>query len=179
MFAGGQSVKREQVKQLIVEAFSSIERPGNWALRASSEGDEPYLVERAFQDKPDWRTLDASFLDEAPNGYASALSFLSDEAFRYFLPAYMIADLDERLDRVDPVFHVCHGLDDETRTRTINPRRYGSRTWEDERRYRFSTFTRDESRAIVEYLRCRAADDEVERNTIEQAITNYWSARAA
>lgn len=56
-------MEREQVKALILEAFASVERPGNWALRSSDEGEEPYLVEREFQDKADWRALDASVLD--------------------------------------------------------------------------------------------------------------------
>src|SRR5688500_13893889 len=98
---------RERIKALIRSAFASVERPGNWALRGSNEGDEPYQVEAAFQDKEDWRQLEPSFLDDAPDGLASALSFLSDEAFRYFLPAYLIADLDDQLECVDVVFHLC------------------------------------------------------------------------
>lgn len=172
-------MEREQVKQLIVDAFGSVERPGNWALRGSSEGDEPFLLEREFGDKSDWRTLDAAFLDQAPSGYSSALSFLSDEAFRYFLPAYMIADLDGKLQSVDPVFHLCHGLDDATRTQKVNPRRFGERTRFEASRHKFSVFTRDEVKAIVEYLRCRALDDDLTRAVIEQAIRNYWSERAA
>lgn len=171
-------VDREQVRKLIVDAFASVERPGNWALRQSFEGDEPYLVEKEFQDKTDWRTLDAAFLDQAPNGYASALSFFSDEAFRYFLPAYMLADLDGLLERADPVFHLCHGLDDVTRSQVVNPRRYGDRTMFDARQHRLSTFTREEARAIVAFLRFRAAEDDVARKSIDQAIANYWRGRA-
>lgn len=172
-------MERGKVTELIREAFASVERPGNWALRGSSEGDEPYLLEREFQDKTDWRTLDAAFLDQAPAGYSSALSFFSDEAFRYFLPAYLLADLDGALDAADPLFHLCHGLDDATRAEKVNPRRYGDRTWLEATRHRFSVFTRQEARAIVAYLRCKATDDECGRNRIEQAIKNYWSERAA
>ncbi len=125
---------RDRIKALIAEAFGGLERPGNWALRGSDEGEEPSLVEQAFADKDDWRTIDPDFLDKAPDGFASALSFFSDEAFRYFLPAYLVADLDDRLELVDPVFHLTTGLDDEHRDKPINPRRFGDRTGFDAKR---------------------------------------------
>ncbi len=170
---------RDRIKTMIAEAFGDVERPGNWALRGSDEGEEPNLVELAFADKDDWRTIEPEFLDKAPDGFASALSFFSDEAFRYFLPAYLIADLDDRLELVDPVFHLTHGLDDEHRDKPINPRRFGDRTWLDARRYRFSVFTSAEARAIVAYLEFRALGDEFDRARISQAIASYWGARAA
>jgi hypothetical protein len=170
-------VTPDAIEAEIRRAFATAERPGNWALRGSSEGDEPYEVEAAFADKDDWRTLDAAFLDTAPDGLASALSFLSDEAFRYFLPAYLIADLRGALDSVDPVFHLCHGFADDSRHQPVNPRRYGTRTWFDRSSHRMSTFTAAESRAIVEYLRWRGGKDDFDRATIDQAIRNYWNER--
>jgi hypothetical protein len=172
-------VEVDRIKADIMNAFSSVGRPGNWALRGSNEGEEPYLVEQEFVDKEDWRTIDAAFLDQAPGGLASALSFLSDEAFRYFLPAYLLADLDGRLHSVDPAFHLCFGLDDATRSEPVNPRRYGPRTWLDERRHQFAVFTAAEARAIVGYLRYKAGTDEFARSRIDEAIRNYWSERAA
>jgi hypothetical protein len=86
-------VDAEAVKTLIRNAFSGLEFPGDWCLRGSNKGEEPYLLEKEFAGKNDWRTLDPSFLDQAPGGYASALSFFSDEAFRFYLPAYLIADV--------------------------------------------------------------------------------------
>jgi hypothetical protein len=172
-------VTREQLKTLIGDAFAHVERPGNWALRGSNEGDEPYLLEGAFADKSDWRALDARFLDRAPDGYASALSFFSDEAFRYFLPAYLLADIDDSLESVDPVFHLCHGVDDKMRDQAVNPRRYGGRTWFDEKRHRFSVFLPAEARAIAAYLQYKADRDEFNRPLIGQAIKNYWAERAA
>lgn len=169
----------DRIKARILSAFAAIERPGNWALRGSSEGEEPFLVEKAFRDKEDWRTIDPTFLDQAPDGLASALSFFSDEAFRYFLPAYLLADLEGKLQEVSPVFHLCHGLDDATRNQTVNPRRYGARTWFDARRHQFAVFTAEEARAIVLYLRHKAEHDDAGRGEIEEAIKNYWSERAA
>ena len=100
----------ERVKTLIRSAFATTPRPANAELRGSSEGDEPWLVQEEFSDKHDWRALDAAFLDRAPQGLSSALSFFSREAFRYFLPAFLIADLDDSLETADPAFHLWHGL---------------------------------------------------------------------
>lgn len=102
----------ETVKTAIRQAFATIEYPGDHQLRGSDEGDEPFLVERAFKGKTDWRSLDFEFVDQAPEGLASALSFFSDETFHFYLPAYLIADIDGRLRRSDPVFHLTHGLRD-------------------------------------------------------------------
>lgn len=167
----------DAIEAEIRRAFAAVERPGNWALRESSEGEEPFLVEAAFADKDDWRTIDPAFLDTAPDGFRSALSFLSDEAFRYFLPAYLVADLHGRLDEVDPVFHLCHGFTDASRDQPLNPRRFGRRTWFDACSHRMSTFTPEEARAIVAYLRWRGERDDFDRDAIDQAIRGYWNAR--
>ena len=54
------------------------------------------------------RNLIPWFLDA---GY-DALSFFSEGGFRYFLPAYLIADLEDRLQTADPVFHLTNGFSD-------------------------------------------------------------------
>lgn len=147
-------------------------------MRGSDEGDEPFLVEEEFAGKSDWRTLDASFLDRAPSGLGSALSFFSDEAFRFYLPAYLIADVDGRLASVDPVFYLCHGLDNKSRAQKVNPKRFGSRTWLDTAHHRFSVFKQKEVRAIVAYLVFRRERDPLDKAIIDQSLNNYWASRA-
>jgi hypothetical protein len=168
---------KETIKDQIRSAFAHVQYPGDWCLRGSNEGDEPYLVERDFKGKTDWRVLDAAFIDQAPDGLASALSFFSDEAFHFFLPAYMLADIDDRLERSVPVFHLTHGLDDASRHVRINPRRYGERTWFHHSSCKCAMFTKTEVAAIVAYLRFRAESDDFHRESIEQAIRNYWIPR--
>lgn len=168
----------ERAKALVRAAFAAVPQPARWALRGSSEGTEPFLVEEAFGARGDWTTLDAAFLDQAPDGYASALSFLSDEAFRHYLPAYLLADLDGALARVEPDFHLWHGLTDGDASHHVNPRRYGERTWADYARFRFSVFTRREVEAIVAYLRVKAAQDpDGAGPRIAQALRRYWLPR--
>lgn len=172
------SDQTERIIEQITSAFAGIEYPGDWCLRGSNEGDEPYLVEEEFRGKTDWRLLDANFLDQAPNGFGSALSFLSDEAFHFFLPAYMVADLTSKFEHSDPVYHLVHGLDDASRYQAINPRRYGRRTWFDHARYKFAIFSREEAAAIIAYLVSKRESDDFQRDSINQALQNYWIERA-
>jgi hypothetical protein len=160
----------------IREAFADVEYPGDWCLRGSNEGEEPYLLEKEFRGKSDRWALDAAFLDQAPDGFGTALHFFSDEALRFYLPAYLIADLAGKLVHADPVFTLTHGLDDERRQELVNPRRYGARTWWDAARHRLAVFSREQAAVIVEYLRARAEPRSPE---IEQAIAGYWGPRAA
>lgn len=72
--------EQEELKEQIREAFGTVEYPGDWCLRGSHEGHEPFLVERDFKGKTDWRTVAPAFIDQAPDGLASALSFFSGRA---------------------------------------------------------------------------------------------------
>jgi hypothetical protein len=169
--------RREALKERIRQAFSATPPPDPSALRGSSEGEEPYLLEEDFQDVPDWRTLSTAFLDQAPDGFGSALSFFSGEAFRYYLPAYLLADVDQVLRQADPLFHLWHGLDDAKRDRPVNELRYGEWTWFDAVSGRLAGFTCGEVDAIVAYLRHKAEQDEFSRPKIEEALRNYWLTR--
>jgi len=169
----------EAVKLQIRSAFASVEFPGDWCLRGSNEGNEPFLLEQEFKGKTDWQALDPAFIDGAPDGYGSALCFFSDEAFRFYLPAYLIADVDGKLNTHDPVFYLTHGLTDEGRGERVNPRRYGERTWFDVQGHKFAVFDRKQARAIMSYLELKRETEEFQRDAIDQAIANYWSGRAA
>jgi hypothetical protein len=176
-----EKVDLDDVKAEILHAFGTVKFPGDWCLVDSREGDEPYRVAAEFSDKNDWRTLEPSFIDQAPSGLASALSFFSDEAFHFYLPAYLLADLDGKLERADPLFHLTHGLDESSRHEKINPRRYGERSWFDHKRHKFSMFDSNECKAIVFYLKYKRGDEKLldsQRQQINEAIANYWYERA-
>lgn len=170
------------VKAEISEAFSRGVYPGDWCLVNSREGTEPGLLEEEFKGKVDWRTLDPSFIDRAPDGFGTALSFFSDEAFRFYLPAYLLADLDGKLEQANVVFALTHGLDNASREERINPRRYGERTWFEHARHKFAMFNVEEVKAIVSYLQYKLGTDAIthyEKGHIDEALRNYWAARAA
>lgn len=173
-------IELDDVKAEVLRAFASVEFPGDWCLIGSQEGFEPQRVATEFSDKTDWRALESSFIDEAPSGLASALSFFSDEAFHFYLPAYLLADLDGKLERANPLFHLTHGLDDQSRNEKINPRRYGERSWFDFAQHKFSMFNFSECKAIVRYLqykRDRGDLSELERRLADEALANYWFGR--
>ncbi len=169
---------RAELKARIRDAFAEVEYPGDSCLRGSNEGEEPYLLEEEFKGKNDWRILDAAFIDQAPAGFGSALSFFSDEAFRFYLPAYLLASIDNLLERSDPVFHLCHGLDDASRNKKVNQRKHGERTWFDHASHKFAMFTKLQGGAIVAYLQFACERNEIESEMIDQALRNYWFTRA-
>jgi hypothetical protein len=128
------------------------------------------------------------------DGHYSALSFFSEGGFRFFLPAYLIADLREELLTADPLFHLWHGFADisnempvgpETFRRNsggnalLNPRRYGAMTWRDSARHRLSVFTREEAQAIVAYMTYKSEQDTMafDKPRIETALDAFWRDR--
>ena len=181
--------ERDAAREAILAAFGGNPYPGDRWLLGSSDGDEPYDEVSPFQGRTNWRALEPDFLDM----HAGALSFFSEAGFRFFLPAYLIADLTDALVHAEPVFHVTHGLyDAEVRVpvggrevvRTIggsalvNPLRYGAMTFHDYHRYRHSIFTREEAAAVVAYLEAVRDREEGERPRIDAALDGYWRERA-
>ncbi len=168
----------DELRAMIRIAFADVHCPGQGNLRGSSLGDEPYLLEAEFSDKRDWRGLDPAFLDQAPDGYASALSFFSDVAFRFFLPAYLIADIDGALQEVDVPFHLWHGTDNKMRDRRVNPNFYGDTTWFEIKSKKFDGFSLEQAKAIVAYLQYKLEDpDSFNHREIKESLENYWLPR--
>jgi hypothetical protein len=62
----------------------------------------------------------------------------------------------------------------------MNPRRYGAMTFYDYARYRLSVFTREETDAIVAYLKYKrdSARSVFEKEGIEGALNSFWLERA-
>ena len=168
----------DRLEAQIRAAFQDTPPPDPGDLRGSDESDEPLLLEAEFRHVPEWRQVDVAFIDRAPDGFGSALSFFSSAAFRYYLPAYLLADLRDRLQQANPVFHLWHGLVDDQRDTPVNERRYGSWTWFEAVSDRFRGFTPAEVAAIVAYLRYKAEHDELglDRPMIDQALRNFWLA---
>ena len=183
---------KQQVIEHIRQAFRETERPGDAFLQASHEGCEPGESVAPFMGVTDWSQLDSTILDASYN----ALSFFSEGGFRYFLPAYMIADLEDLLQTADPVFHLTNGFSDEVvkmpegpriyektigKSAFVNPRRYGAMTWHDYARCRLSVFTREEAGAIVAYLEYKRDADPhgLYAEKINAALDSFWQDRAA
>ena len=174
------------------QGFGGNAYPGDAFLQGSFDGCEPYEEVGAFKGRTEWAALEPEFLD----AHYTALSFFSEAGFRFFLPAYLVADLAGRLLTADPGFHLTHGFSEGSleerrnqgvavhrwgRSVLLNPRRYGAATWEDYARYRLSVFTREEASAIVSYLTWKRGADRqagVSPAPIDRALELFWLERA-
>jgi len=182
---------KELIIEQIREAFGSSDYPGDAYLQGTFEGCEPYEEVGPFTGKRDWWMLIAEMLD----GHYTALSFYSEAGFRFFLPAYLIADVRGELQTADPLFHLTGGFFDcsvevPAQPRVfvrktggsvlLNPKRYGAMTFGDYARFRLSVFTREEAKAIVAYLNYRRDIDihGIHRAQIDGALDSFWLDRA-
>jgi hypothetical protein len=184
--------EKQRVIEHIRQAFRETEHPGDAFLQGSHEGCEPGESVAPFIGVTDWSKLNPTILD----ANYTALSFLSEGGFRYFLPAYLIADLEERLQTAEPLFHLTNGFSDKVvkipsgqriyektigKSAFVNPRRYGAMTWHDHARYQLSVFTREEAGAILAYLEYKRDTDPHGLNAeeINAALVSFWRDRAA
>jgi hypothetical protein len=181
----------DQLVAIIEQAFGGNEYPGDAWLQGSREGDEPLEECGAFVGQTDWRALAPGFLDQ----HYVVLSFFSEAGFRFFMPAFLIADLRNQLHTADPVFHLVGGFSDFSvvhriggrefvvrsgSSQFINPRRYGASRFIDYARQRLSVFCREEAAAIVSYLEhtMTVPSRDTDRRSIEAGLNEYWRDRA-
>lgn len=170
----------ERARMLLRDAFADVAFPGRWNIaRASAITDEPRRVAEVFADKADWRACDPAFLDGAPDGQGSALSFFTDPAWRFYLPAYLIADLDGALVQAQPLYNLVGGLADQQRDRRIDPRFYGERTWGDEARHRLAMLTSAQIAGLVAYLEVKALGSDHDAQLVAEARAAWFDARLA
>ena len=183
---------KQRVIEHIRQAFRDTERPGDAFLQGSHEGREPGESVAPFMGVADWSQLAPVILDAS----YTALSFFSEGGFRYFLPAYLLADLEERLQTADPVFQLTNGFSDKKvtlpagscvyektigKSAFVNPQRYGAMTWHDHARCQLSVFTREEAGAIAAYLEYKrdAGRHGLNAEEINATLDGFWRDRAA
>ncbi|MBX7539443.1 DUF6714 family protein [Qipengyuania sphaerica] len=166
---------------LIAEIYAAFpaKRPHVFdPLVNSTQGEEPYETAEAFADKEDWTALEGQWVDQAANGWASALSFLSDEAVCFYLPAWLVADLRGQLMTSDPTFQLTHGFTVGTQEARIWPRKEA--TWTEYTKRRWASLTQAQVLAVVHYLEWRREQDVDDLDHgIEEALAFYWYKRAA
>lgn len=159
-------VSRADLEAQIKRAFALAPPPRRGHVVNSKLGHEPVMVEADFAGLSSASALqNPEWLDRSPDGFATALCFFSHEAFRYFLPAYMIADLRDQLKQTSVEFHLTFGLTDDSRSSF------------DYVCERFAKFTREEAQAVVAYLQWKRAREPWD-TSFDEALKNYWEARA-
>jgi hypothetical protein len=177
---------------LIRNAFDARPYPGDDQLCGSDYGDEPAEYTLEFSGL-DWQTLHPEFLAY----HHATLSFLTDEGFAYFLPAFLLADVLGAGGNADPVFHLTHGLVEEPKVdlTALNPtvleasgleaedldwlqesvQQPSSIDWHAYALRRFAGFNARERQAIVRYLEYRAAHTwDFVAVKINTALKTYW-----
>ncbi len=182
---------RDYVIESIRQAFRDVKYPGDDFLLGSREGCEPFEEIEPFKGQQDWTKIKSDLLDER----YTALNFFSEAGLRFFLPAFLIADLNDELQTADPMFILVNGFNNLSiehqiekrvfvrntgKNAFINPRRYGAMTFYDYSCYRLSIFTREESQAIVRYLKYKQENDPYGLNNkqIGAALNSFWLERA-
>lgn len=166
----------ERLIRDIEQAFANVCYPGDDRLTDSTYGEEPAALVEDFRGRTDWRQLDAAFLDQAPQGWSSAMSFFSGPALRFYLPAYLIADLRGALVHgSDPAFRLSWGLTPAGGRQKI-AKAWGGGTIGERARADFAAFDAAQVAVIVDYLWWKL--DQGYDPTIEQALEHYWLERA-
>lgn len=166
----------ETLLQQIEQAFDDVEYPGDDLLTDSTYGDEPEALKREFKDKNNWQTLDAKFLDQAPEGWSSALFFFSDQALLFYLPAYLLADIRGELSIVTPETRLTSFLT-VPGAKTKIAKQWGGGTMEKRVRKGFALFTQQQVSATVTYLQWKLTQYSFEDMFIQPALDNYWLPR--
>lgn len=181
----------DEVIARIHAAFGSNEYPGDRWLQGSHEGCEPAEEVGPFVGRRRWQDLEPEMLD----GHYAALSFFSEAGFRFFLPAFLVADLRDQLQTADPLGHLTTGFRTASielkvgertfvqqfgGTTLLNPLRYGAMRMEDYARFRLSIFTREEASAIVSYLEYKRDHEEIAslREPVTAALERFWKGRS-
>jgi hypothetical protein len=186
-----------EVAQLCHEirsAFATTPYPGDNELNGGSDkdirDDEP--AEMAMELRGiQWQSVHPQLLARCD----AALSFLSNAGFRYFLPAFLLADLldHEHGSNANPVFDLTDHLYDasldlakitafrkrtDTEFTSISPQEAQEivqrhTKWEEYRTNRLRLFNREERMAIIHYLEF-CAKDQYRTDEINRALERYW-----
>ena len=142
----------DELRAQIERAWDATRYPGddNIAYRQDGSHLECMQVADFFRGKS-WKDITLQCLRTYRGDGSACLSFMSPEAFRYYLPAYMLIALDN-YGEADLI------ADSAVNALTPQPRGPLQRFWEE----RVSEFTRDQKRAILAFLRHMAAAHEAD-----------------
>lgn len=158
----------------IETAFADEKYPGDDYLVESSYGDEATSLIDSFRGKTDWRRLPATFLDTAVDG--SALAFFSGAALRFYLAAYLRADVRGELSRASPEVRLTWSLTQQSEGQRL-AEAWGGGTMLERAKRCFEQFNSQQAAAVTEYLEWKLAQLGGDP-CIEDALANYWRPRA-
>jgi hypothetical protein len=151
--------QKQHVLSLVRAAFAGVTLGEGVGLR-QGQGLDDYAdahtlaLDRAQDEKRDWLAIPTADLDHC----SSSLSFFDAEGMRFHLPAYLVADLEDKLQAADILFHLVYlanGAEE-----------------------RFDKLSVAQRFAVREFLLLRLSDPEREfvHPLIETALREYWVA---
>lgn len=156
-----EGARERELAAAVRRAFEATPRPADDDMVGSMQGDEPAEYGLEFRGV-DWRALHPEFI----SFNSAALSFFTPEAFRYFIPAFVIADIHGESGNANPLFHLTNALADEA------DELHGHSV------AKLSRLVADEREALRAYLEWRADEDEYGRREIRRALRAYWKRQA-
>lgn len=156
----------EALKREIEAAFADVPYPGDEHIAYSNIDADGSKLAAAFKGKP-WKELTAHDL------HWHEMAFLSREGLHYYLPAYLLASLEDHsgtlFEDIRPF--TVYGL---TLMDEDSPR---SRRLRESQSKEFEIFTSAQKRAIrsfLEYARDAWADEFTAEDSPKKALDRYW-----
>ena len=157
-------IQREQLLRDLRRAFPVTPKPAVLAGRQPCGGDEYSYVDEFFRDRS-WTEVTLEDLWETYPGPPDAcLGFMSTEAFKYFLPAYLSIFLEHR-DRADTIADAAVFVLVPTSDERL-------RTWQADRFKAFSPVQRKVISDFLHYVDLQYGDD-YEFFGLDHALL-YW-----
>lgn len=166
----------ERLIEEILAAFPHLRPAYQVDLAENPVREEPAKLQAEFLDLVDWTTIGSEQLDTAPDGYGSALSFLTPAAARFYIPAFMRADVLDGLNYVTPSVALANGFDNQTWRQPIGGTADG--TWTERAQERWGALTSAQVAVIVRYLEFVVQRDGVGVSAaVLEALSRYWLPR--
>ncbi|KFA90911.1 DUF6714 family protein [Archangium violaceum] len=153
--------RREALQRQIEAAFADAPHPGDDRIGYDADDWESAELARAFKGRQ-WKELSPVELQ-----YHSS-SFLSSEGFRYYLPAYLLAALE---DHGNLMPHTVYGL---TLPQGSSPEEQRLRAWQLERFEVLSPTQKRAVRAFLEFARDEASHYFSQGQEPRLALERYW-----
>ncbi len=154
------NVKATEVKKEIEDAFKNVKYPGDEHLLHPQSYEESEVEDFKGKHWKSWKDLSREII----NSNYSTLSFLSPEAYPFFLPAYMIHGLENPDSNVlmFTVYNLTASAPSEPRLREY----FLSRV---------AKFTSEQKKAITSFLKCVEEQyEEYSLGDADEALQSYW-----
>ncbi len=158
----------EELKKCIREAFADAIYPGSDNITISACPCTECTETRTFFESKHWRDVAVTGLPF--HAFWGGLAIMSPEAWRFYLPAYMLLSLKGDGDPLGTLECALYGL---------SPAPPSAHDWLTERTHSFSRAQQECIAAYASAATERGAEEEVECDEAFIAAANYWRSKVA